>query len=115
METGHVKIAMVAPLVTPIREPQLGGSQSLVADIARGLTARGHEVSVFAASGSCINGVRVVDSGIDSETLSSTLFRADETEHITTPAMAAFAEVYQLLAGESFDIIHNHAFDAPAI
>jgi hypothetical protein len=38
-----VKIALVAPLVTAIREPQLGGSQAMVADLATGLSERGHE------------------------------------------------------------------------
>ena len=53
-----MKIAILAPLVAPICEPQLGGSQALLADLARGLTARGVEVEVFAASGSEIPGVR---------------------------------------------------------
>src|SRR5436309_1949903 len=42
----------MAPLVTAIREPQRGGSQAFVSDLARGLTGRGHEVHVYAASGS---------------------------------------------------------------
>ena len=32
----------MAPLVTAIREPQRGGSQAFVSDLARGLTGRGH-------------------------------------------------------------------------
>lgn len=48
-----MRIALLAPLVSPIpssREPQPGGSQALVADLAAGLAGRGHEVEVFAAS-----------------------------------------------------------------
>ena len=45
-----VKIAIVAPLVSAIREPQGGGSQAFVADLARGLAGRGHEVHVYAAT-----------------------------------------------------------------
>ena len=42
----------MAPLVTAIREPQQGGSQAFVSDLARGLVGRGHDVHVYAASGS---------------------------------------------------------------
>ena len=39
-----MKVAIVAPLVSAIREPQRGGSQAFVSDLARGLVDRGHEV-----------------------------------------------------------------------
>ena len=41
-----MKIAIMAPLVTAIREPQRGGSQAFVSDLARGLAGRGHDVHV---------------------------------------------------------------------
>ena len=47
-----MKIAIMAPLVTAIREPQQGGSQAFVSDLAGGLVGRGHNVRVYAASGS---------------------------------------------------------------
>ena len=71
-----MKIALVAPLVSPIREPQRGGSQAFVADLARGLVARGHEVHLYAASGSDVPGVAVIDTGVDSRALAATLYRA---------------------------------------
>ena len=71
-----MKIAIMAPLVTAIREPQLGGSQAFVSDLARGLAGRGHEVHVYAATGSEIPGVEVIDTGIDSRALAGTLYRA---------------------------------------
>ena len=40
----------MAPLVTAIGEPQRGGSQAFVADLARGLAGRGHDLHVYAAS-----------------------------------------------------------------
>ena len=52
----------MAPLVTAIREPQQGGSQAFVSDLARGLTGRGHDEHVYAASGSEIPGVEEVDT-----------------------------------------------------
>src|SRR5262249_55626335 len=47
-----LKVALVAPLVTPIGPPFLGGAQALLHDLALGLAARGHDVTLFAASGS---------------------------------------------------------------
>jgi len=71
-----MKIAIMAPLVTAIREPQLGGSQAFVSDLARGLAGRGHDVHVYAATGSEIPGVEVIDTGIDPRSLAGTLYRA---------------------------------------
>ena len=71
-----MKIAIMAPLVTAIREPQRGGSQAFVADLARGLTSRGHDVHVYAASGSHIPDVEVIDTGVDPRSLAGTLYRA---------------------------------------
>jgi len=48
-----MRIALL-PTGHAIREPQLGGSQAVVADLARGLVERGHEVEVYAAAGSVI-------------------------------------------------------------
>ena len=111
-----MRIAILAPLVTPIREPQRGGSQSFVADLAAGLTARGHEVHVYAATGSDIAGVTVVDTGIEPEALRDSLYRAGTPGRGDAgPADAAFAHVYALARKRSYDLVHNHAFDAPAI
>ena len=71
-----MKIAIMAPLVTAIREPQRGGSQAFVSDLARGLTGRGHQVHVYAAAGSDIPGVEVIDTGVDPRSLAGTLYRA---------------------------------------
>jgi UDP-glucose:tetrahydrobiopterin glucosyltransferase len=123
-----MKIAIMAPLVTPIREPQRGGSQAFVADLARGLTGRGHEVHVYAASGSEIPGVEVVDTGIDPRSLAGTLYRAfgpgpspaaGEPEPAGPAAAAAaesaFTTAYMAMQVFRYDVIHNHAFDAPAV
>ena len=95
----------MAPLVTAIREPQRGGSQAFVSDLARGLAGRGHDVHVYAASGSEIPGVEVIDTGVDPRTLAATLYRAfgpsageqaREAEPATAAAAAesAFATAY---------------------
>ena len=111
-----MRIAVVAPLVTPIREPQLGGSQALVADLARGLAERGHQVEVYAAAGSAIPGVTVVDTGVHAEELSTLLYRADRSSAAESGAGdAAFRTVFDAVNQVPYDIVHNHAFDAPAV
>src|SRR6266581_7714005 len=121
-----MKIAIMAPLVTAIREPQRGGSQAFVSDLARGLAGRGHDVHVYAASGSQIPGVEVIDTGIDPRSLAGTLYRAfgpsagepGEAEPAAAAAAAAesaFTTAYMTMQAVRYDVIHNHAFDAPAV
>jgi glycosyltransferase involved in cell wall biosynthesis len=111
-----LRLALVASMVSPIREPQCGGAQSFLADLAAGLTRRGHEVDVFAASGSEIDGVRVVDIGIDASTLHEFLYRAGSSPPSDrAPFVTAYKRVFEAIAERSYDVVHNHAFDAPAI
>ena len=117
-----MKIAIMAPLVTAIREPQRGGSQAFVSDLARGLAGRGHDVHVYAASGSRIPGVEVIDTGVDPGALAGTLYRAfgppgggAAAPGAGSAAEAAFATAYARMRGIRYDVIHNHAFDAPAV
>ena len=110
----------MAPLVTAIREPQRGGSQAFVSDLALGLTGRGHEVHVYAASGSEIPGVEVIDTGVDPQLLAGTLYRAgpaagEPAAAASAAAEAAFATAYTAMQMIRYDVIHNHAFDAPAV
>jgi glycosyltransferase involved in cell wall biosynthesis len=111
-----MRIAVVAPLVTPIQEPQLGGSQAVVADLARGLAERGHEVDVYAAAGSAIPGVTVVDTGVRADALSTLLYRADRSSAAESHAgEAAFRTVFDAVHQAHYDVVHNHAFDPPAV
>src|SRR5690348_17310577 len=118
-----MKIAIMAPLVTAIREPQRGGSQAFVSDLARGLAGRGHDVHVYAAAGSEIPGVEVVDTGVDPQSLAATLYRAfgpstgdaREAESAVAAAESAFTSAYITMQMTRYDVVHNHAFDAPAV
>ena len=111
-----MKIAIMAPLVTAIREPQRGGSQTFVSDLARGLAGRGHEVHVYAASGSEIPRVKVIDTGVDPRALTGTLYRAfGPAGPESAAAESAFASAYMSVQQIRYDVIHNHAFDAPAV
>jgi glycosyltransferase involved in cell wall biosynthesis len=111
-----LRLALIASLVSPVREPQCGGAQAFLADLATGLATRGHEVDVFAASGSEIDGARVVDVGVDASTLQQFLYRAGSSPPADpAPFVAAYARVFEALGKQSYDVVHNHAFDAPAI
>ena len=117
-----MKIAIMAPLVTAICEPQRGGSQSFVSDLASGLAGRGHDVHVYAASGSEIPGVEVIDTGIDPRSLAGTLYRASgpsgngpRAAEAAAAAESAFTTAYLTMQLIRYDVIHNHAFDAPAV
>jgi glycosyl transferase family 4 len=114
-----MKIAIMAPLVTAIREPQRGGSQAFVSDLARGLAGRGHDVHVYAATGSEIPEVQVIDTGIDPESLAATFYRASGSAAgepgPAEPAAAAVAEsafttAYTAMQAFRYDVIHNRPF-----
>jgi UDP-glucose:tetrahydrobiopterin glucosyltransferase len=111
-----VKLAIVAPLVSVIGEPQQGGSQAFVCDLARGLVDRGHDVDLYAASGSVAPGVNMIDTGVDHRALQATLYRASGTvARGLDVAETAFARVYAAAREIEYDVVHNHAFDAPAV
>ena len=73
---ARMKVAIIAPLVTAICEPQRGGSQAFLCDLARGLADRGNDVEVYAAFGSALPGVNVIDTGIDPRCLAGHALRA---------------------------------------
>ena len=51
-----MKIAVLAPLAFPIREPYAGGLEKHTAELAEGLARRGHAVTLFARPGSVVAG-----------------------------------------------------------
>jgi UDP-glucose:tetrahydrobiopterin glucosyltransferase len=54
-----MRIALVAPLVSAIAQPYLGGAQALLADLAQGLMKRGHRVTLFARDDSLVPGIDI--------------------------------------------------------
>ena len=111
-----MRIAIVAPLVSPIREPQQGGSQAFVSELAQGLARRGHDVHLYAASGSAVPGVEVIDTGVDHRELAITLYReSGAAAGAAGVAERAFGRVYGVVRQAHYDVVHNHAFDAPAV
>jgi UDP-glucose:tetrahydrobiopterin glucosyltransferase len=113
-----MRIALLAPLVSPIAPPFLGGAQAMLYDLAQSLNDRGHDVTLYAADGSDVPGVRMIPTGIDSSVLAS--FQVQPQQVATnpttldeTPMARAFAQVYALIARHAaeHDLVHAHAYD----
>jgi UDP-glucose:tetrahydrobiopterin glucosyltransferase len=117
-----MRIALVAPLVFPIGPPFAGGAQVVVYDLARGLTERGHDVTLFATRGSDVPGVKLVEVEVDYRALQPAVFLADNPANVGTLSDAfflsadAFRRVFLEIAAAQprFDVVHAHAFDYPA-
>lgn len=112
-----MRIALVAPLVAPIRSPQLGGAQVLLADLARGLVDRGHAVTLLAAEGSRVDGVPLqtfpVDTAVTPTDFATGAVAADSAFFA---GGEAFLRVFAWLDAHAteFDLVHAHAYDWPA-
>ena len=114
-----MKIALVAPLVSTIAQPYIGGAQALLADLARGLHKRGHQVTLFARAGSEVEGIK-----IESITVPESVRPANFSAPLNANSADAgffiqanlFLELFLQLQQRSdeFDLIHVHAFDWPA-
>jgi hypothetical protein len=110
-----VRIGLLAPLIAPLRETQIGGAQALVCDLATALAARGHEVEVIAAAGSSVPGVAVVDSGVDAAELAGSAYRWDRGSGDGAGSDAAYRRALEVARGRGYAVLHNHAFDIAAI
>jgi UDP-glucose:tetrahydrobiopterin glucosyltransferase len=110
-----MRVALIAPLVSPIADPQQGGAQAVVADLARALLQRGHDVSLFASEGSIVPGVSVCTLGIESAPLQGATYRHDGATVVPPAMVAAYRAIYEQVRGKRFDVIHNHGFDPPAV
>ncbi|MGE3268603.1 MAG: glycosyltransferase [Chloroflexota bacterium] len=115
-----MRIALVAPLVTTIsdRETPIGGAQAFVVDLAHGLLARGHDVTLLAADGSHIDGVETPRLGIDAGLLTPARFDQHTVQRVRSDLEEqdqAFGLVRRWLdaSGDRVDIVHAHAYDAP--
>lgn len=110
-----LRIALIAPLVSRIAEPQVGGSQVVVSDLARGLVERGHDVTLYAAEGSRADGVTVISLGIEASAFASDTYRHDAPVRASDRLVEAYRSLYADVREQQFDVVHNHGFDAPAI
>ena len=110
-----MRLALVAPLVTPIADPFMGGTQAVLADLATGLAAAGHRVTLFAADGSRVDGVEVPKLGIDPAPFAAARYglTGSDTARAMSQQRIAFTRVaHEIRRRRSeFDVVHNHAFD----
>jgi UDP-glucose:tetrahydrobiopterin glucosyltransferase len=114
-----MRIALVAPLVTPIAQPYVGGAQALVAELARGLIQRQHSVTLFARQGSFVPDVPIELIDVP-ESVHPSSFSKPDLERPTDPGFFAQANIFLDLflqlrrRQDEFDLLHAHAFDWPA-
>jgi UDP-glucose:tetrahydrobiopterin glucosyltransferase len=113
-----MRVALVAPLVSAIAQPYLGGAQALLADLARGLLQRGHIVTLFARDDSFVPGINIepvaVPGDVQPANFSEKSERSAGTSFFTQANI--FLDLFLQLQHRSaeFDVIHVHAFDWPA-
>ncbi|HEU5004012.1 MAG TPA: glycosyltransferase family 4 protein [Actinomycetota bacterium] len=91
-----MRIAEIAPIALTVPPKDYGGIEWVVAHLAGGLSARGHDVTLFAAPGSA-SPARVV-STLDRPVGTGNVEAADELVH----ALAAYRHA------ADFDVIHDH-------
>lgn len=125
-----LRIALIAPLVSPIAPPFLGGAQALLHDLAIGLAGRGHFVTLYASSGSffekplergLMSRLNVVEVPVDPGELRPADFQARASGNAATnDAFSRQGELFLRVflainrANPAFEIAHAHAFDWPA-
>jgi glycosyltransferase involved in cell wall biosynthesis len=90
-----MRIAFVAPLLAPLCDTTSRGSHVIVADLARAMKARGHDVMVFCAQGSYLKGV-------------------DTAPIIVDARSSAFEELQWHMEKWDPDVVSQHACDAEA-
>jgi hypothetical protein len=106
---------MVAPLVAPLREPESCGNHRIIRDVARGLVDRGHDVTVYAAAGSRVDGVRLVEIAVAPAARRAFPTLGPIPEGAAAALADAFGRVFRQIRRLGCDVISQHAFDAPAI
>jgi UDP-glucose:tetrahydrobiopterin glucosyltransferase len=114
-----LRIALIAPMVTPIAEPYVGGMQSMLADLAQGLVKRGHRVTLFAREGSVLADVPIEQLAVPAIVRPSD-FSSPRSIGVVDIGFAEQCNIFLQLfldlcrRQDDFDIVHAHAFDWPS-
>ncbi|MEW5809513.1 MAG: glycosyltransferase [Actinomycetota bacterium] len=112
MSARPLRVALLASSRYPVRQPFAGGLEAFVFELAHGLTAAGHNVTVFAAPGS--------DIGLPWNVVPLRALRMSEQTRLLDPTTPEWvvAETHAYLSvmvGLSraelgaFDVVHNHS------
>ena len=109
-----MRVAVTASLVTPLVAAQAGGAQAFVADLARGLAARGHRVELYCAEGSEVDGVEMVEVPVDAS-VKRALVMPGGVPAAPVPALRdGFDRLFAELRRRGADAVSQHAFDEEA-
>ena len=95
-----MRIAQVAPLIFPVPPADHGGTERVVHDLSEALIARGHAVTLFAASGSRTRGTLVEQGACVSSVADAPPSLPSAMECVMLDRVAARAH--------AFDVIHCH-------
>ncbi len=114
-----MRVALVAPLVSAIAQPYMGGAQALLADLAQGLIQRGHTVTLFARDDSFVPGISIEPLNVPNTVLPANFaqpFQERSADEGFFAQANLFLELFLTLQRRSseFDLVHVHAFDWPA-
>ncbi len=101
-----MRILLVAHLRRTISLTQTASRSRIIYELALGLRARGHEVSILGTGDSKVPGVKIIPV-IPKQLVSMGPFENEFYAHTASLARQAFLlkEI-----GNSFDVIHNHAY-----
>jgi UDP-glucose:tetrahydrobiopterin glucosyltransferase len=111
-----MRVAFVASLVSPIRPAEANGPHSVIVDLACGLTERGHQIEIYAAAGSVVDGVRVIEIEVEPDVRLASIRPTGKTTGAGGDASErGFRRLYAELRWRDPDVVSQHAFDAPAI
>src|SRR5260370_31556357 len=111
--------ALVAPLVSPILQPYLGGAEALLAALARGLQQRGHHVTLFARDASFVPGVAIETVTVPASVQPAS-FSGEVHERAADAGFFSQANLFLDLflqlrhSSDELDVVHVHAFHWPA-
>ncbi len=100
-----MKVAILAPLKRELSKDTKGGRPRIVYNVAEGLSARGHDVTVFGTGDSIISG-RLVP------VIPKALFHLPQVENDFYRHLIYLCHMMEALLANAgqFDVIHNHLY-----
>lgn len=111
-----MRVALTASLVSPLRAAEANGPHAVMLDLARGLEARGHSATIYAAAGSVADGVDLRPIPVESAAAGASLQLAAAAPTAATAALnRAFVRLFDAVRQDRPDVVSQHAFDAAAI
>lgn len=118
-EQSKLRIALIAPLVTPIAQPFVGGAQAMLAHLAQGLHNRGHAVTLFARQGSYVPAIPLEEIAVPESVVPASFSEPTQARPTDTgffDQANIFLRLFLQLRArqQEFDLVHAHAFDWPA-